>query len=94
MLARVLGMLFYKLTAFDMATKAPPVLVHNTVNYLMAPSILALIPGGPNPYLQIGPALALVWFFVALLAVAIKRLRVKVSAAVIGAFSAARRIPT
>jgi hypothetical protein len=85
-LPRILGMLFYKLTSFDMATKAPPVLINNLVNYLMAPSVLAVIPGGPNVYLQIGPALAAIWFFVILTVVAIKHLRVKAGAAIIGAF--------
>ena len=53
-LARVLGMLFYKLTAFDMATKAPPVLVHNTVNYLMAPVFWHLFRAGRTLICRLG----------------------------------------
>jgi len=84
LLPRIVAMLFYKLTAFDMVSKAPPVLVYNTVAYLSAACLLALIPGGPKPWLAIGPALVGVWMFVSLLIVAIVRLRVRVGAAIIG----------
>jgi len=83
-LPTVAAWMFYRLTAFDMTSKAPPVLVYNCMAYLMGPSLLALIPGGFVPWLALGPALAGAWMFVLLLIVAILRLRVRVAAAVIG----------
>jgi hypothetical protein len=84
LLPTVVAWMFYRLTAFDMTAKAPPVLVYNCTVYLMGPSLLALIPGGTVPWLAFGPALAAAWMFVLLLIVAIVRLRVRVAAAVIG----------
>jgi hypothetical protein len=83
-LPTVAAWMFYRLTAFDMTSKAPPVLVYNCMVYLMGPSLLALIPGGFVPWLALGPALAGAWMFVLLLIVAIVRLRVRVAAAIIG----------
>jgi hypothetical protein len=84
MLPHLITWMFYRLTAFDMTSKSPPVLVHNYITYLMGPSLLAIIPGGPKPWLAIGPVLAGLWMFVTLLVVAIRRLRVRVGAAIIG----------
>jgi hypothetical protein len=81
---RVIAWMFYRITAFDMTSKAPPILVRNMITYLMGASLLALIPGGPFPWLMIGPILAGVWMFVTLLTVGISRLRVRAGAAVIG----------
>ena len=80
----VISWMFYRLTAFDMTSKAPPVLVYNCITFLMSPSLLALIPGGTKPWLALGPALAGVWMFVLLLITAIARLRIRVGAAIIG----------
>jgi hypothetical protein len=85
LLPTVVAWMFYRLTAFDMTAKAPPVLVYNCLVYLMGgPSLLALIPGGTVPWLALGPALAGAWMFVLLLIVAIERLRIRVAAAIIG----------
>jgi hypothetical protein len=83
-LPKVVGMMFYRMTSFDMQSKAPPVLVYNVIAYLSAACLLALIPGGPLPWLAIGPVLVSVWMFVTLLIVAIARLRVRVGGAIIG----------
>ncbi|MGD0769915.1 MAG: hypothetical protein ABSB42_17155 [Tepidisphaeraceae bacterium] len=84
LLPTVVAWMFYRLTAFDMTAKAPPVLVYNCIVYLMGPSLLALIPGATVPWLALGPALAGAWMFVLLLIVAIERLRIRVAAAIIG----------
>jgi hypothetical protein len=84
LMPNVIAWMFYRLTAFDMTSKAPPILVRNVITYLMGVSLLALIPGGPKPWLAIGPILAGVWMFVTLLTVAISRLRVSIGAAIIG----------
>ena len=84
LLPGVVAWMFYRLTAFDMTSKAPPILVRNVITYLMGASLLALIPGGPKPWLAIGPILAGVWMFITLLTVAISRLRIRVGAAIIG----------
>jgi hypothetical protein len=84
LMPRVIAWMFYRLTAFDMTSKAPPVLVRNIITYLMGASLLALIPGGPTPWLAVGPILAGVWMFVTLLTAAISRLRVRAGAAIIG----------
>ncbi|HEX4052789.1 MAG TPA: hypothetical protein VHX86_00855 [Tepidisphaeraceae bacterium] len=81
---KIITWMFYRLTAFDMTSKAPPVLVYNCITYLGGVCLLALIPGGPRPWLAIGPALAGLWMFVTLMTVAIARLRVRVGAAIIG----------
>jgi len=83
-LPKIVAMMFYKMTAFDTVSKAPPVLIYNTIAYLSSACLLALIPGGPKPWLAIGPALVGLWMFVSLLIVAIVRLRVRVGAAIIG----------
>jgi len=83
-LPKIVAMMFYRLTAFDTLSKAPPVLVYNTIAYLSGACLLALIPGGPAPWLAIGPALVGVWMFVSLLVVAIVRLRVRLGGAIIG----------
>ena len=80
----VISWMFYRLTAFDMTSKAPPVLVYNCITFLMGCSLLALIPGGTKPWLAFGPVLAGVWMFVLLLVTAISRLRVRAPAAIIG----------
>lgn len=82
----VVSWMFYRLTAFDMTSKAPPVLVANCITYLMGPSLLALIPGGIKPWLALGPVLAGIWMFIVLLIAAIGRLRIRVGAAIIGSF--------
>jgi hypothetical protein len=84
LLPGVIAWMFYRLTAFDMTSKAPAVMVRNVITYLMGASLLALIPGGPKPWLAIGPVLTGVWMFITLLTVAISRLRVSVGAAIIG----------
>jgi hypothetical protein len=84
LMPRVIAWMFYRLTAFDMNSKAPPILVRNMITYLMGVSLLALIPGGPNPWIAVGPILAGFWMFITLLTVAISRLRVSVGAAIIG----------
>jgi hypothetical protein len=84
LMPRVIAWMFYRITAFDMTSKAPPILVRNMITYLMGVSLLALIPGGPNPWIPVGPILAGMWMFVTLLTVAISRLRVRVGAAIIG----------
>jgi hypothetical protein len=84
LMPRVIAWMFYRLTAFDMTSKAPPILVRNMITYLMGVSLLALIPGGPNPWIAVGPILAGVWMFVTLLTVAVSRLRVRAGAAIIG----------
>lgn len=84
MMPKVVTWMFYRLTAFDMISKAPPVLVYNCITYLAGASLLALIPGGPRPWLAVGPVLAGLWMFVTLLTVAIARLRIRVGAAIIG----------
>jgi hypothetical protein len=83
-LPRVISWIFYRLTSFDMTSKAPPVLVSNCITFLSGVGVLALIPGGPRPWLAIAPVLAGVWMFVLLLVTAISRLRVKAVAAIIG----------
>ena len=80
----LISWIFYRLTAFDMTSKAPPVLVYNCIAFLTGCSLLALIPGGTRPWFAFGPALAGVWMFVTLLITAIARLRVRVGAAIIG----------
>jgi hypothetical protein len=86
LLPGVIAWMFYRLTAFDMTSKAPPILVRNVITYLMGASLLALIPGGPKPWLAVGPILAGLWMLVTLLTVAISRLRIGVGAAIIGSF--------
>jgi hypothetical protein len=81
---KVISWMFYRLTAFDMTSKAPPVMVYNCIAFLGGVGLLALIPGGPKPWLAIGPALAGVWMFVLLLTTAVSRLRVRAVAAIIG----------
>ena len=81
---RIIAWMFYRLTSFDMTSKAPFVLVYNCIAYLMGISLLALIPGGPKPTLAIGPILAGLWMFAAMLIVAIKYLRIRAVAAIIG----------
>jgi hypothetical protein len=85
-LSRVVTWMFYRLTAFDMTTKAPTVLVYNCIVYLMSPSILAIIPGGPKPWLMIAPCIVGLWIFIALMAVAISHLRIGIGASIIGSF--------
>jgi hypothetical protein len=85
-MVQIAGIIFFKLIAFDMASKAPPVLVRNIVTYLAAPCLLGLIPGGPGPFLQVGPMLGLIWIVVLLVMVATRRLRVGTGAAIIGSF--------
>jgi hypothetical protein len=85
-ISKPISWMFYRLTAFDMTSKAPPVMVYNCITFLMGVSLLALIPGGPKPWLAIGPALAGVWMFFLLLVTAIRRLRVRAVAAIIGSF--------
>lgn len=80
----VITWMFYRLTAFDMTSKAPPVLVYNCIAYLMGASLLALIPGGTYPWLSIGMATVGLWMFVTLLIVAIAHLRIRIGAAIIG----------
>ncbi|MGD0463782.1 MAG: hypothetical protein ABSB74_14945 [Tepidisphaeraceae bacterium] len=84
LMPRVVAWMFYRLTAFDMTSKAPPILVRNIITYLMGASLLALIPGGPKPWLAVGPILTGAWMFITLLTVAISRLRVRPGAAIIG----------
>lgn len=81
---RAIAWMFYRLTAFDMTSKAPPVLIYNCIVYLMSPSLVALIPGGTKPWLAIGPCVAGVWMFLLLLIIAIGRLRIGIGAAIIG----------
>jgi hypothetical protein len=81
---RIISWIFYRLTAFDMTSKAPPVLVYNCITFLTGVSVLALLPGGPNPWFAVGPALVGVWMFILLLITAIARLRIRVGAAIIG----------
>jgi hypothetical protein len=83
-LPKLISWMFYRLTAFDMTSKAPPVLVENCITFLMGASLLALIPGGTKPWLAFGPMLAGLWMFVLLLITAISRLRVRAGAAIIG----------
>ena len=52
--------LFFKLTSHDMVAKAPPVLIRNTLSYLMAPNIFALIPISIKG-IPVGPVLAILW---------------------------------
>jgi hypothetical protein len=85
-ISNLISWMFYRLTAFDMTSKAPPVMVFNCITFLMGVSLLALIPGGPKPWLAIGPAVAGVWMFALLLVTAIARLRVRAVAAIIGSF--------
>ena len=42
---RIISWIFYRLTAFDMTSKAPPVLVYNCITFLTGVSVLALLPG-------------------------------------------------
>ena len=84
LLSHVVSKMFFRLTAFDATTKSPPVLSYNCVVYLMSPSILALIPGGPKPWLHIAPCIVAIWIFIQLILVAIYRLRVRPGAAIIG----------
>ena len=70
----VVSWMFYRLTAFDMTSKAPPGLVFNCVTFLMGASLIALIPGATNPVLALSPMLVGVWMFVLLLIIAISRL--------------------
>jgi hypothetical protein len=84
LLPTVVARMLFRLTAYDMTTKAPPVLVYNCIVYLMGPSWLALIPGGTVHWLALGPVLAGAWMFVLLLIATIGYLRVRVSAAIIG----------
>ena len=81
---KAISWMFYRLTAFDMTSKAPPVMVYNCIAFLSGVGLLALIPGGPKPWLAIGPVLAGIWMFVLLLTTAIARLRVRAVAAIIG----------
>ncbi len=85
-ISKVISWMFYRLTAFDMTSKAPPVLVYNCITFLTGVSLVALIPGGPKPWLAIGPVLAGIWMFALLLVTAIRRLRVRAVAAIIGSF--------
>jgi hypothetical protein len=85
-LPNVISWMFYRLTAFDMTSKAPPVMVYNCIAFLGGVCLLALIPGGPKPWLAIGPALVGIWMFILLLTTAIARLRVRAVAAIIGSF--------
>jgi hypothetical protein len=83
-ISKLISWMFYRLTAFDMTSKAAPVMVYNCITFLMGVSLVALIPGGPKPLLAIGPMLAGVWMFILLLTMAIRRLRVRAVAAIIG----------
>jgi hypothetical protein len=88
LMPRIVTWMYYRLTSFDMTSKAPPVLVYNTITYLMGVGILALIPGGTKPWLAIAPCVAAVWMCVLLLVVGIRRLRVRVGAGIIGSIVA------
>jgi hypothetical protein len=84
LLPRLIAWMFFRLTSFDMTSNTPPVLIFNTIAYLMSPSLLALIPGGTKPWLDIAPCIAGLWMFILLLIAAIGRLRIRVGAAIIG----------
>lgn len=84
LLTKIVAWLFYRLTSFDMTSKAPPVLMYNTVTYLMGVSIVALIPGGTKPWLMIAPCVAAIWMFFLLLVIGVRRLTIRVGGAIIG----------
>lgn len=84
LLPHVVSWMFYRLTAFDMTSKAPPVLVYNCITFMAGCCLLALIPGGAKPWLAFGPCLVGIWMYILLLIVAIRRLRIRIGAAIIG----------
>jgi hypothetical protein len=83
-LPNLVAWMFYRLTAFDMTSKAPPVLVYNCIAFLGGCCLWALIPGGAKPWLAFGPCLVGIWMWITLLIVAIRRLRIRPGAAIIG----------
>lgn len=85
LMPKVVGWMYHRLTAYEMDSKAPPLLVYNCVVYIMGPSLLALIPGGLNPWIQYGPILAAAWMSILLFIVGFAYLRVQIGSALIGA---------
>ncbi|MDP9173624.1 MAG: hypothetical protein M3O30_07135 [Planctomycetota bacterium] len=86
MLPRVASGLYFKLAGYDMTTKVSPELVHNTLAYLMAPSLVALIPGsymGTYIGIWIAPLLALLWILLLWMAAGVGRLRIGVAGAMV-----------
>jgi hypothetical protein len=83
-LCKIVSMMFYRLTAFDATTNSPPVLSYNCVTYLASASILAIIPGGPKPWLHVAPLVVAVWIYFSMIPVAASRLRIRMGAAIIG----------
>jgi hypothetical protein len=81
---KFMSVLFYRLTSFDATTKSPPVLSYNCITYLAGASILAIIPGGPTPWLHIAPIVVAIWIYFSMIPVAVSRLRIRTGAAIIG----------
>jgi hypothetical protein len=85
---------YYKMIAFDMKSKARPVLIYNCLAYATGASVLAIIPFGLLAYSAVpsflttmiqflAPLVALVWMGVNWYIVGTKRLYVKTSSVVI-----------
>jgi hypothetical protein len=76
-LHKLITMVAYKLiSAGEMRTKFPPVLLYNVYAYALGPSVLA-----PIPY--VGPPLALLWIFALFVYGARARLRIKTGGAIV-----------
>jgi hypothetical protein len=69
--------LFNTLAATELKGQGPAVLVFNVFSYCLGPSLLALVP-------LVGPPLAVLWIFVAMVLVAMKRLYLGAASAIIG----------
>jgi hypothetical protein len=79
----VISRVFYKLiSAGDMRSKFPAVLLFNVYAYCLGPSILAVIPFRVG-WFQIGATIALVWIFCLIVYAAIDRLAIKPSGSII-----------
>jgi hypothetical protein len=69
--------LFNILAATELKGQGPAVLVFNVFSYCLGPSLIALLP-------LLGPPLAVLWIFIAMVLVAMKRLYLGTASAVIG----------
>ncbi|HEY7119097.1 MAG TPA: hypothetical protein VH475_21075 [Tepidisphaeraceae bacterium] len=84
LLLNLITRLFYKLvSAGEMKSRFPAVLLYNVYAYCLGPSLLALIP------FYVGPAIAIVWIFCLFIYGAIVRLYIKSSGAIVCNFIAA-----
>jgi hypothetical protein len=82
-LCRIISVVYYKLLAFDMGQKCPPVLAQNIITYSMSPSLLALIPGSYGP-IPLGALAALLWMLALWIAAARGRLHVRAGGSIVG----------